>query len=302
MPIGAYTEVAAPRVEPLPYGLLSIAQYVPEGDPHWRTGSWFQPDACGPAGSTQDDCPNPAFNFIKPPTTVGIVARGANAFTAYTYIDCSPVGHWDDYEARTSKALALGAPRILENVFWTGKTGVPVTGAGLIYPHLASNAQVLASYDSILLQPAAVVVSGSGSGGLATSITEAVGILEESMGACYPGIPTIHVPRRAIAHLTSHFFVNTQGNFLNLPSGTKVNAGGGNPNVGPDGSTPPLGQFWMYATGQVAYRSGEIRFTSTENQALRRDVNSMRLIAEQVYQFNWDCCLFAILVDLTGNN
>jgi hypothetical protein len=303
MTLGLYRQVAPPRLDPLPYGLLSVAQLVPDGDPHWMAGTWFQPDTCDASKTIQADCPvNPALDWTKTPTSVGITSRGADAFMAYSYIDCSPVGQFADYEARTRAALERGASRAIERTFWTGLTTAPAASGASIYPHLASNSQVFALGNEILLQPSAVVVSGSGSAGLATSIVEAVGLLEEAMGSCYPGVPTLHMPRRAFAHLSSHFILNLNGAFANTPSGSLINAGGGNPNIGPDGSTPSAGQVWIYATGALQYRRGEARATSTINQALRRDVNSMRFIMEQPYQFNWDCCLFAVRVDLTGNN
>lgn len=302
MTIGAYREVAPPNVTPLPFGLLSVAQLVPDGDPHWRAGTWFQPDACHPAKSVDASCPNPALDFTKTPTTVGIVAKGADAFTVYSYIDCSPAGNFDEYDRRTRRALELGAPRAIEQVFWTGKVASPAVTGASIFPHLAANGQVFDATGRIRLQTAAIVVTGSGASGVANGITEAVGLLEEAMGNCYGGVPTIHIPRRGLSHLTSHFFVNTSGSFINMPSGTLVNAGGGNPNVGPDGSTPPAGQIWLYATGAVQYRRSEMEATSTLNEAIRRDVNSMRYVMEQTYQFNWDCCHFAVLVDVTGNN
>jgi hypothetical protein len=301
MGTGARLLVQAPAFKPLPYGLMSVAQEMPMSDPHWQGGSFYQPDVCDPSDITLISCPNPGLNYAKPPTTIGTPSRGADPFSVYSYIDCAaPGGFYERDEQLTRNALANGSARAIERAFWNGTADAP-TGVA-IYPHLASNVQVIDpnQQGNIVLQTAAIVVSGTAASGAAVDVVEAIGLLEGAMATCYGGIPTIHMPRRALAHLSSRFLLNVQGGFINTPSGSLISAGGGNQFTGPDGTRAPDGMAWFYATGAVMYRKGPVMVTSTAGQALRRDVNSMRLVAEQTYQFGWDCCHFAVLVSLGG--
>lgn len=287
--------VDPPVVTPLPYGLLSAVETVPDGDSKWKLGVAYQPDACEPAHSTQISCPlDDIEDFRKTPTSEGIPTRGSNTVTLYTWIDCSPVGSWDEYERRTDDALDAGAHRALENIFWTGEITQP--GDAVYYPHLASNAEVFdTEYETeILLQTAAVVpVTG------AVSVTQAIGILEGAMGECYPGVPVLHVPRVALAHLSENYLIERRGDKLFTSGGSHVAAGGGYPGTAPDGTDPAYPITWFYATGAINMRVSETKFTSSQEAALRRDINSMVLIAERTYSLGWDCCHFAVQVDLT---
>lgn len=301
MPIGARLLVQAPTLKPLQFGLLSVAQEVPTSDPHWRAGAFYQADVCDPSDIILDSCPNPALNFTKVPTTVGTPTRGSDAFSVYSYIDCAaPGGFYERNEQLVRNALQNGENRAIERAFWNGSADAP-TGVP-IYPHLAANAQVIDpnQQGSIILQTAAIVISGTAASGAAVDVVEGIGLLEGAMASCYGGTPIIHMPRRALAHLSSRFLLNVNGGFINTPSGSLISAGGGNQFTGPDGTKAPDGFAWFYATGQVMYRRGDIVVTSTPGEALRRDVNSMRLIAERTYQFGWDCCHFAVLVSLGG--
>lgn len=292
---GVRKYVEAPTVTPLPYSLMSVVDIVPDSDRHWRLGTMYQPDACDVAHSTQAQCPiDDIEDFRKTPTSVGIPTRGNDVVTLYTWIDCSPVGNWDDYERRTDEALDFGAPRALEDVFWTGAIDQP--SANIYYPHLASDEEVFDSEaeTEILLQTAATVtVTG------AVSVTEAIGILEGAMGECYGGTPVIHVPRTALAFLSENYLIERRGDKLFTMGGSRIAAGGGYPGTGPDGTDPAYPITWFYATGAINMRVSDTKFTSSKEAALRRDINSMVFIAERTYSLGWDCCHFAVQVDLT---
>lgn len=285
--------VEPPTVTPLPYGLLSAVDIVPDSDPHWRMGVMYQPDSCDPAKSTQLACPiDDIEDFRKTPTSTGIPTRGSDAVTLYTWIDCGLVGV-PDFQERTETALDFGAHRALENIFWTGDIDHPP--ANTYYPHLASNTQVLdseAETDIILQSAASVVVTG------AVSVTEAIGLLEGAMATCYGGTPTIHVPRMALAHLSENYLIERRGDRLLTTGGSRIAAGAGYPGTGPDGTLPAYPLTWFYATGAINIRVSDTKFTSSRDAALRRDINSMVLIAERTYAIGWDCCHFAVQVNL----
>lgn len=293
MVIGARKFVEPTAVTPLPYGLMSVVNLVPDADPHARMGVMFQPHACDAAHSTQESCPlDDIEDFRKTPTSDGIPARAANPVTLYTWIDCSPVGAWNEFQERTETALDLGAPRALENVFWTGEVDQPATG--IHYPHLAANASVFdpAQPDVLLQSPAVIPVAGP------HSVFNALGILEGAMGTCYPGVPTIHVPREAVAVMDRYNLLERRGDVLYTLSGSKVAAGAGYPGTSPAGVDPAYPGTWFYATGQITMRVSDTQFTSSREAALRRDINSMVLIAERTYSLSPDCCHFAVEVDL----
>lgn len=290
---GVRKYVEAPTVTPLPYGLMSVVNIVPDSDPHWKLGTMYQPDACDPANSTQISCPlDDIEDFRKTPTSVGIPTIGNDAITLYTWIDCSPVGNLDEYEERTEEALDLGAPRALENVFWTGEVTQPT--ANVYYPHLASDTEVFDSEagTEILLQTAATIpVTG------AVNVVQAISILEGAMAECYGGTPVIHVPRKALAHLSDHHLIERRGDKLYTIGGSLIAAGGGYPGTAPDGTAPTATTGWFYATGAINLRVSDTKFTSSKEAALRRDINSMVFIAERTYSLGWDCCHFAVQVE-----
>lgn len=285
--------VDAPTVTPLPYGLLSVVDVVNDNDSKWKLGTVYQPDACDPAHSTRISCPlDDIEDFRKTPTSDGIPARGTDAVTLYTWIDCSPVGAWDEYEERTRTALDLGAPRALESVFWTGDITQPA--GDVYYPHLAADTEVFdTEYETdILLQSAATVITG------AVGVVDAIALLESAMATCYPGTPVIHVPRMALAHLDRYNLLDRQGDMLVTLGGSRVAAGAGYPGTSPAGVTETYPSTWFYATGAITMRVSDTKFTSSKEAGLRRDVNSMVLIAERTYALGWDCCHFAVEVDV----
>lgn len=291
--------VPAPTVEPRPYGLWSVVQ-TPDGpDPHWRQGVVYQPDVPDRAGLTLGDCPpiddTERDDFAKPPTSDGLPARGADPFSVYARVLCGPVGGmWDEAIARASAALNGGEARAVERAFWTGQADQPA--GATIFPHLAANAAVNddGASGSTVIQPAAVVPQAG-----PMDIVEALGVLEGYMGSCYPGVPVIHMPLGVVAEASSYNLIHRQGPQLRTLAGSLVAAGAGYPGTGPDGTTPPYPQTWIYATGAVFGRRGPVQVSNRE-QALDRAVNDLVLIPERTYVIGWDHCLAAALVHVGG--
>jgi hypothetical protein len=292
---GVRLEVDPPTVTPLPYGLISVVNVVPDSDPHWRLGTWYRPEACDRALSTKQNCVDSAAQDTptKDASTDGITAIGNDAFTLYSRIDCSPVGAWDEYQARTEEALDLGAGRTLERVFESGV--IDTVGSDINYPHLASNAIVTDSVmtDVVIQTAATIPVTG------AFSTVDAIGLLEGAMAQCYGGTPVIHVPRVALANIDRYGLIYRRGNMLVTIGDSRVAAGAGYRGLAPDGTDPAYPFVWFYATGAINMRVSSTKFTSSREEGLRRDINSMVLIAERTYSLGWDCCHFAVLVDLS---
>jgi len=289
------TYVKAPTVTPLPYGLMSVVQ-MPTDDvdkTHWRNGVQYQPDACEVALSTTAQCPV-VTGYGKVATTEGVQTKGAQPFTVYASISCTPVGnYWEEAEARVIAALTNGEARAVEDVFWTG--GIDAPSDTSIYPHLAANAAVYDDSGNVLLQPAAtVIVTG------AVDIVEAVGLLETNLASCYGGVGVIHAPRAALAHMAANHLIEKSGQTIRTVGGTPVAFGAGYPGTSPAGATPASGTAWLYATGAISLRRSDPVITSNRVQGLDRSVNTLQLYAERTYAIGWDCCLLAIPVSLGG--
>lgn len=262
------------------------------GDLHWANGVIHQPDACEPARSTLNPCPTPS-GLTKAPSSTGIPAIGADPFTVYSFVDCGPIGaNPREYDDRARSALEQGEERAVESVFWTGT--VSTTGSPLISPHLAEDAQVLGPQGEISQLAASPVTTGA-----AVDVVEALGALEGALASCYGGVGVIHVPRTAIAHMSSKGMIVRAGDHLETVAGNLVAAGSGYPGTSPAGTAPPGGQAWFYATGAISLRRGPIQITDFE-ESVNKTENQLVLIAERTYVITWDCCLLAAQVRLGG--
>lgn len=95
----------------------------------------------------------------------------------------------------------------------------------------------------------------------ATPVTPAMGValLEACLADSYLGEGIIHAPRYTAGLFNQQMQISDQlsrGGVLRTPLGTAWSFGAGYPRTGPDGTEPPAGQSWVYATGQVViYRS-----------------------------------------------
>jgi hypothetical protein len=284
-----------PVFTPAGYGLLSVAEAASDDtDLHWRNGVQYQPRYCGTVLNTASVCVT--GGIAKQALPNGIPIRGADPFTVYAWLDCSPIGYTPaEWRALTTEALVNNEAAAVEAVVATGA----VTG-GTVYPHLAANAAVSEGTaglgQQVTLQTAAsVIVTG------AVDVVEAVGLLEGTMASCYGGVPTLHVPRKAVAHLAAWGLIQRDGPRLRTLAGSLVAAGLGYPGTAPDGSTPASGTSWFYATGAVKVWRSPVELTgSNPADWVGRARNDQTLIAERTYVVGWDCCHVAVPVALGG--
>ena len=250
---------------------------------------------CPEASGTYDPCtavvdnaeaPGEATAAPAPPekaATTEWQVRGATPFTAYSRIDCSPVGQWDQLSPTNQQALIRSESRFVETAFWSGVVG----GQTVVFPHLAADSEVSDAGD--LLQPAATVVDAT-----AQNIEVGLGMLEDAMRDCYPGVATIHMPiRLASLAVEAHLIAPRAGVMYTTTVGSKVVIGD-YPGTAPDGSTPPAGTTWMYATGEVFYARDRVPTGFRPVESFDRDVNTVEMLAERTYVIGWDCCLLAI--------
>jgi hypothetical protein len=285
-----YQVIDPPMTAVLPYNLLSVVEPLDVTSEHWQNGVVWQ-SRCPDTTITYDECiavTGTGGPPVAQPTKVENVdkdSRAATSFTPYLEIDCSPVGI-GDVATFVRNAFTASEPAAAERALWTGLAG---NGATIAYPHLAAATEVFDS-DTNLLQTVPVT------GGPFKPL-DALGFLEAQMAVCLGTIGTIHIPRRALPSFWGALTVNA-GRLRTL-GGNLVSAGAGYPGTSPAGAAPAASQVWIYGTGQVFGKWGDIRVTGMPG-AFDRTNNTQKMIAERTYLLGWDCCHVGVLVDLSA--
>lgn len=285
-----------PVFRPLPYRLRDAVDGPEQFTGHQKLGVQYQPDDCSFPLETSTACLT-GLGAAKE-TTAGANWRAAEPFVVYTWVDCGLVGLGSGEDAleelrqRTSRAHANNAQTVVENVFWTGgdfdtsqflATETPIT-------------EVVGGSTISLQTGASTVVSGS------HSITKAISLLEGAMAECYGGVPLIHVPRSVTAFLSRDHLATKANNVLKTDNGSIVVPGPGYPGTGPAGQAATDDLVWIYATGSVKMWQSAPQFIARDAaEVLLKNINSTVLILEQWFMLGWDCCHFAIQVDLSDS-
>jgi hypothetical protein len=273
---------------------------TPPDNVHWQNGVTYRTlcPTLTATLSTYDECISVTGTTLvtgagAPPApaaktdNVTPVYRGATPFTVYTEFDCSAVGN-PDFEKAGTDSLTRVEPWEVERAFWTGLSG----GQTVVFPHLAANAQVVDA-QNILLQTAATQVTGT-----ALHVTQALGALEGQLADCYDGVGVIHIPQRALPRFDALGLIHKNGPVLTTLNGNQVAVGAGYPGSAPDGTAASGSTVWIYATGAVfGYRS-PVRVLGMPG-AMDRAKNTIKMIAERTYVLGWDCCHFAVPVDIS---
>ena len=276
---------------PKPFGLFSVTPPTTPAGSHWLAGVEYQP-LCGGAGTTFGFCVTGSAAPAKAETGDRSM-RGAQPFTVYAEIDCSPVGDvWDTQAVRVQLMLQENEQTVVEKALWDGKAAAQ----DIVYPHLAANAAIVDTRNvfPVTLQTAAVQVSGSNPAAPA----RALGLLEQSGYQCYTGgTGIIHAPLIAVPSLVNQGMLYRDGQQLKTINGSTVVAGAGYQNTGPDGSAAPPNTAWLYFTGQMFIYRGPIT-TFQREQSFERTTNTLKMIAERTYVMGWDCCHYAVLVSI----
>lgn len=289
--------VPPPAVTPPSYTLLDYVQWVDSNDPHWQAGVTYEA-VCGSTSTTFDYCVVSGVGSVANPTkleTANMSWRGATPFTVYGEIDCSPPGFWDEAESMVAAQFALREHDSVELVFWSGAvSGGAIVGEQM--PHLASNAVVLDSIDSIItLQTAATVVTGA-----LVDVVEGLSLLEQHLATCYGGVGMIYVTVPAFNQLVNEWMITREGTRWKTARGNWVVPMNGSPNTGPDGVVAAGGTAWMYATGALmGYRTG-IRQVGSLEESFNRSINLLKMTVERTYVLGWDCCHAAVRVSTGG--
>jgi hypothetical protein len=302
---GPRSLVDEPRSTPSSYGLLSVAELRGgDGDPHWQNGIQFEtqcPSLAAATATTFDECI--AVTGVGAPSPPPSKAdntfyrwRAAMPFTVYAQFDCSMVG-LDQATNKAEEALTRGEAWQIERAFWTGQAAGT---NNIAFPHLAHSAAEIVDSQGILLQsPAVTGVSGYPANAGPWPIAQGVGILEKLLADCANGVGVVHVPPQVIPKLAGVMGISQRGPVLYTSNGNQLAIGNGYPGTGPGGGTLGQDAAWIFATGPVVVYRGPVRVLSSP-EAFDRSENTVRLQAERTVLAAWDCCHFAVQINLTA--
>lgn len=282
MPMCPKPIVSAPNVTPHQFGLFSVVQRPAiEGD-HWRCGVRWEPYACDAGSAYGDQCDDPAQEKI---IRDGVPLVEADSFSVHDGYLCRLPGRPSeaDIRDRVRTALMLGEQRTVERVVWTGEAGTQT-----VDPHLADPS-------AVVLNPVNPPTAAD-----ALKLPAAIAALEAYLGTVYGGQGVIHAPRGVAPLMAYYQLMYRDGATWRTSLGTPIAFYAGSPNTGPDGSEAPAGTAWLYITGPVAMRRGEIFIVPTTlAAALDRTANEVLVIAEREYVLGWDCVHAAVLADIS---
>jgi len=264
-----------PPAPQVPYGLFSVA-----------IGPRPFPVEAAQAGGVMyvpDDCIKDVFlrAVVCPPITGAVSFSGVGSpisgapFAVYTTLTCSTIGYsFEEYEQRLRTRHALRAQTAVETRLWQGQTSATdgnITG-------LFSGATVL---------------------GNAACVTEALEMLEQGLAdnGVYGGI--IHARPGMASHLSQGHLLEQRGQQKQTFLGTPVVFGQGYSGVGPSGQAVDGTTEWMYATGRVVIWADSEVFSPPVGETVNRSLNTVNLVAQQIYAVAIECGVWAVSVTRT---
>ncbi len=262
------------------HGLVLSA--VAATDPtRWELGFTVCPENCVEVGLWDPDCDT--WPEGEPPSKSAapenLDCYDTDPFIVESAFECSAVGFsTQDYAGRARRQLDAASSKALEYELWTG-TLKPDNA------HLTAGAEVLA-------------------GGAPLDPVTALATLSQALSDCaHGGRGMIHAPTLIADAWFADSAVETDGQRIVTPNrGDIVVAGTGYPGLGPDNATPETGTMWVYATGPVQYRLGDITvYPDTLTEATDYRHNRIEYRAERFAAANFDpCCHFGVLVDVSA--
>jgi hypothetical protein len=267
-----------PATPPL-HGLQVSAEEVRDPD-RWDLGFTIHPENCVDLSGFATPCESYVDGVAPVNADPPEVIDGYDVlpFTIESSFRCNAAGFQTvDYAGRARRQLEAGTSKFMEFELWTG-TLQPDN------PHLAS---------------ASATVLGSGA---AFPTTQAFTLLGQALSNCaHGGRGMLHAPTFIVDKwlMDSGTAMKESGNRLvTVNRGDVIVSGTGYPGTGPGGIAPGVNEAWVYATGPVQYRLGDITVNPpTLAEAMDRRRNLIAYHAQRDAAVNFDpCCHFAILV------
>lgn len=292
--------VDGPPATPPPYGLRSAARQIFESDSRWQGGLEFVPENCytprnwdpvcnsstgAPAGDFEDASDPPDAILVRP-------------FQLYVPVTCDAQSYIArDLQGVAQRALEAGTSKGMEQVFWSGIANSGNFSLVGSTPNAQGNA--FAGTPGILNASATTTPVG-------LSPDRALATLSQFLGACGLGSRgMVQAPPFVVTLWAANGHLDKEGERLVTEGrGDIVVSGAGYPGTGPTGNpsaTPTSTAMWVYATGMVEYRLGDIGLVSDQiAQVLDRKQNVITWTAERMVAITNDgCCTAAVLVSVT---
>lgn len=269
--------------------IVIVEPETPEGRRRTGCGVEWESIGCRDAETWADTCNQdpPVRDAAKTPLTA-VTTTSASAFTVLTMSRCSLVTY-DEATARARERanFELAQWRSIEHTYWTGNR---------------RNSPSLSTPEDAPVGAAPCTVLNSAqepSTNQSVSLTAGVAALEDFAGRTYGGIPTLHAPRgiAAFASRDNQLVRATNGQLVtHLGSRWALGTGYGQANTSPSGLVAEPGTAWIYATGQVTIRLGQVDETKI---VMRPETNQVEFLTERQVVVQHDCVCAAVLVNIT---
>jgi hypothetical protein len=261
--------------------LLSSSIVVSENE-RWQGGFSHEPESCGtPNIGIYDPCESPTRTVDE--NSDGL--QDVEPFIVWAGESCTSIGSLHrEWKPRAERKLIACESNQIESELWRGDLSI-ARGWGN---------KRLASLDSDVLTDTA------------TTPVRALSCLEQALAGCNcGGRGMIHAMPQIITLWSENGLVRREGNLLLTAMDTIVVPGSGYDGSGPPPSadaapTPAAdGSIWAYATGMVHIRLDTINvIPDSFDAALNRSTNKITFIAERLVSATWDCCHFAVELDV----
>jgi hypothetical protein len=261
--------VEAPVVEPAPGGLLRAFPPKPFEKPQMgRWGVYYESENCGEIVDHLED----AAEQLCGDTAEKRFAEGrgdlvfSDIHTIYAGKTCNLVGGFIQNEAQRLVELELER-----------------TGSIALERHLWS---AVFAEQGVDLTPGAAVKPKRG-----------LAILEEWAGERYGVVPVVHAGRQASVYLAGETLLTDDADKAAASGGALyVNGGGYTSKIGPGAVEAGPNEAWMYITGWIEIRRGEI--ITRDEPVVTPKKNLGYVLAERTYVTTVECLVGAIRVTL----
>lgn len=261
--------VATPPIEAPAAGLTSLANFPDKPDERWLAGYTYR-----------TEYPTVARNRSQNTATVGVdvIANRGPALVdtipvALTVVDELSAFNYqlEDLRARAERIMEAYTSRLLERELWTGEIAAQ---DGL--PN-----RVLAASDAVDVTP-----------GTLPSPQVAVALLIGALADAGGGDGMVHVTRSVGIRMPDAW----KNEETAQSHGFVIVNGAGYPGTGPDGT----GTNWLYATGTVNVRLGDVEIVPDElSQAIRTSDNTLTYYAQRFAAADFTGPVFACQVSPT---
>ncbi len=267
------------------YGILSRAAEVIEDSSSDWVGGFVYDTFDGSLVSTNESImgATTALSVVVVPNTGDPTFRSYYPFDVKTTIQVSTMGSTPALVLENaSKALDVVLQKNIENEFWTGALSSQFTDPNVN--------RYLAKTGSTDLTPA-----GSATG---VRVKHGLAILERALGDATIGSQGVIHATRDVASILD---VHEEDNALVTKLGNFVIAGPGYTGSGPGNIAAATTKAWMYATGPVTVRVGDVHVTPEQvGQAINTAQNTIKYYVDRPAAVTWCTTkLFAVLIDLS---